>query len=113
MRESLVSIVDGYSQVRSAAIDALIQLMNLSGGIEERIWNLIDAKKRKAVHRHAAWSAFATPYFGLLDRLAFWQQSYTYHIICETQILVTKANHNLKLCEYIELHQYAALCLCL
>jgi ankyrin repeat protein len=42
-----------HSKVRSAAIDALIQLVSLSGGIEERIWNLLDSKKRKAVQRHA------------------------------------------------------------
>jgi ankyrin repeat protein len=46
-------VASEHSKVRGAAIDALIQLVNLSGGIEDRIWNLIDSKKRKAVQRHA------------------------------------------------------------
>jgi hypothetical protein len=47
-------IASEHSKVRSIAIDVLIQLVNLSGGIEERIWNLLDAKKFKAVQRHAS-----------------------------------------------------------
>mmetsp|Transcript_142793 Transcript_142793/g.259628 ORF Transcript_142793/g.259628 Transcript_142793/m.259628 type:complete len:2277 (-) Transcript_142793:264-7094(-) len=40
-----------HSKVRAAANEALVQLMSLSGGIEERIWSLLPSKARKGVQR--------------------------------------------------------------
>jgi len=42
------------SKVRSAAGDAIVQMMALSGGMEERLWTLLPSKVRKAVQRLAS-----------------------------------------------------------
>lgn len=43
-----------HSKVRAAAGDCLLQLMALSGGIEERLWNLLPSKARKGVQSLAS-----------------------------------------------------------
>lgn len=49
----LLSAASESSKVRGAGGDAMIQLMSLSGGLEERLWSLIPAKARKALQKQA------------------------------------------------------------
>eukprot|EP00927_Polykrikos_kofoidii_P010456 TRINITY_DN1440_c2_g1_i1.p1 TRINITY_DN1440_c2_g1~~TRINITY_DN1440_c2_g1_i1.p1 ORF type:complete len:2196 (+),score=321.50 TRINITY_DN1440_c2_g1_i1:150-6737(+) len=50
----LRGVASVHSRVRSVASDALVQLLALSGGIEEGIWELLPEKGLKAVQRAAA-----------------------------------------------------------
>lgn len=47
-------VASEHSKVRATACEALVQLMSLSGGIEERIWSLLPSKARKGVQRVAS-----------------------------------------------------------
>jgi len=47
----LRGVASEHSKVRGSAGDALVQLLALGGGIEERVWALLPAKGRKAVTR--------------------------------------------------------------
>jgi len=49
----LLSAASESSKVRGAGGDSMIQLMSLSGGLEERLWSLIPAKARKAWQKQA------------------------------------------------------------
>jgi len=49
----LRAVSSEHSKVRAPAGDALVQLMALSGGLEDRLWQLLPSKVRKGVQRLA------------------------------------------------------------